>query len=148
MDTGNYNYNLFTISFLASFPKHFPYFYIFTYGIYQLSEKEFIHKYGFSCFLQFVYDNFFYHSRNQLNINVFLHNFSVRKQVMRMSKKGNWILCPICGNKTRLQIRADTELKNFPLYCPKCRQESLIDAKNLQVTVIKEPDAQTQMPVL
>lgn len=48
-----------------------------------------------------------------------------------------WIRCPVCGNKTRLQIRADTELKNFPLYCPKCKQESLIDAKDLQVTVIK-----------
>lgn len=22
-----------------------------------------------------------------------------------------WILCPVCGNKTRLQIRADTALK-------------------------------------
>ncbi|ARE65038.1 conjugal transfer protein [Enterocloster clostridioformis] len=52
--------------------------------------------------------------------------------------------CPVCGNKTRLQIRKDTELKNFLLYCPKCRQESLIDVKNLQVTVIKEPDAKTQ----
>lgn len=30
-----------------------------------------------------------------------------------------------------------TELKNFPLYCPKCKQESLINAKDLQVTVIK-----------
>lgn len=49
-----------------------------------------------------------------------------------------WVHCPVCGNKTRVQIRADTELKNFPLYCPKCRQGSLIDAKNLQVTVIKE----------
>lgn len=29
---------------------------------------------------------------------------------------------------------ADTELKNIPLYCPKCRQESLIDVKDLQVT--------------
>lgn len=48
-----------------------------------------------------------------------------------------WIMCPVCGNKTRLQIRTDTELKNFPLYCPKCRQESLIDVKDLQVTVIK-----------
>lgn len=38
------------------------------------------------------------------------------------------------------RLRADTELKNFPLYCPKCRQESLINAKDLQVTVIKEPD--------
>ena len=63
---------------------------------------------------------------------------------MRMSKKENWILCPVCGNKTRLQIRADTELKNFPLYCPKCRQESLIDAKDLQVTVIKRFETKTQ----
>lgn len=55
-----------------------------------------------------------------------------------------WIFCPVCGNKTRLQIRADTELKNFPLYCPKCRQESLIDAKDLQVTVIKRFEAKTQ----
>ncbi|MCQ4867250.1 cysteine-rich KTR domain-containing protein [Blautia producta] len=48
-----------------------------------------------------------------------------------------WVRCLVCGNKTRLQIREDTELKNFPLYCPKCRQESLIDVKDLQVTVIK-----------
>lgn len=48
-----------------------------------------------------------------------------------------WVRRPVCGNKTRLQIRADTELKNFPLYCTKCRQESLIDAKDLRVTVIK-----------
>ena len=54
------------------------------------------------------------------------------------------IRCPVCGNKTRLQIRADTELKNFPLYCPKCRQKSLIDAKNLQVIVIKRLEGKTQ----
>jgi len=48
-----------------------------------------------------------------------------------------WILCPICGNKTRDRIREDTELKNFPLYCPKCKQETLIDVKNLIVTVHK-----------
>ena len=27
---------------------------------------------------------------------------------------------------------------------PECRQETLIEVENLQVTVIKEPDAQTQ----
>lgn len=26
-----------------------------------------------------------------------------------------WILCPLCGNKTRLRIRGDTILENFPL---------------------------------
>lgn len=55
--------------------------------------------------------------------------------------KTEWLLCPNCGNKTRLQIRQDTELKNFPLYCPKCKQETLIEAKKLQVIIIKEPDA-------
>lgn len=44
-----------------------------------------------------------------------------------------WILCPICGNKTRNRIRGDTELKHFPLYCTKCRQESLVDVKGLVV---------------
>ncbi|EHZ4366658.1 TPA: conjugal transfer protein, partial [Streptococcus pyogenes] len=24
-------------------------------------------------------------------------------------------MCPVCGNKTRLKIREDTELKKFPL---------------------------------
>lgn len=54
-----------------------------------------------------------------------------------------WIRCPVCGNKARLQIREDTELKNFPLYCPKCKQESLIEAKNLQVSVVKRLGAKT-----
>ena len=56
----------------------------------------------------------------------------------------NWILCPVCGNKTRLKIRKDTELKNFPLFRPKCKQETLIHVKQFNTTVIKEPDAQTQ----
>lgn len=59
------------------------------------------------------------------------------RYLMDINNRAEWVRCPVCGNKTRLQIRADTELKNFPLYCPKCRQESLIDAKDLQVTVIK-----------
>ena len=63
---------------------------------------------------------------------------------MDMHNKTEWIRCPVCGNKTRLRIREDTELKNFPLYCPKCRQETLIEAKKFQITVIKEPDAKTQ----
>ena len=54
---------------------------------------------------------------------------------------GEWIHCPWCGNKTRLKIRADTEIKNFPLFCPKCRHESLIAVEKMNITVIKEPDA-------
>lgn len=36
--------------------------------------------------------------------------------------KEKWIRCPVCGNKTRDRIREDTGLKNYPLYCPKCKQ--------------------------
>jgi Zn finger protein HypA/HybF involved in hydrogenase expression len=55
--------------------------------------------------------------------------------------KFEWLHCPICGSKTHDRIRADTVLKNYPLYCPKCKKETLVSAKNLQITVIKEPDA-------
>lgn len=58
--------------------------------------------------------------------------------------KTEWIRCPVCDNKTRGRIREDTVLINYPLYCPKCKQETLVKAKNLHITVIKEPDAQTQ----
>ncbi len=55
-----------------------------------------------------------------------------------------WIRCPICGGKTRDKLREDTVLINYPLYCPKCKQETLIEVKELHITVIKEPDAKTQ----
>ena len=38
-----------------------------------------------------------------------------------------WVLCPICGAKTRLQLLPETELKSFPLFCPKCRRESIVE---------------------
>ena len=52
----------------------------------------------------------------------------------------HWIYCPNCGNKTRDRLREDTILMNYPLYCPKCKRETLINAKKLQITVITEPD--------
>ena len=63
---------------------------------------------------------------------------------MYSTKNSVWILCPVFGSKTRDRLREDTVLKNYPLYCPKCKKETLIEAKSLQITVIKEPDAQTQ----
>ncbi len=59
-------------------------------------------------------------------------------------EKTEWILCPICGSKTRNKVREDTILINYPLYCPKCKQECLITVKQYQITVIKEPDTKMQ----
>lgn len=52
--------------------------------------------------------------------------------------KFEWVLCPICRNKTRLKIREDTILENYPLFCPKCKRETLISAENMKVTVKEE----------
>jgi DNA-directed RNA polymerase subunit M/transcription elongation factor TFIIS len=40
-------------------------------------------------------------------------------------EKTEFIRCPVCGNKTRDKIREDTVLKNFPLFCPKCKSENV-----------------------
>ena len=58
-----------------------------------------------------------------------------------MNDMKKWVFCPICGGKTRLQILETTELKDFPLFCPKCKQETLICVNELNISVIKEPDA-------
>ena len=56
-----------------------------------------------------------------------------------------WILCPACGAKTRLRLLPSTVLRNFPLFCPKCRRESVINAECFKIAqVFCQPDAQTQ----
>ncbi len=39
-------------------------------------------------------------------------------------KPEKWIRHPVCGNKTYDKMREDTVLLNFPLYCPKYKQET------------------------
>ena len=55
-----------------------------------------------------------------------------------MELKTEWVKCPVCGNKTRNKVREDTVLKQFPLFCPKCKNETLIEMDKLTMTVIKE----------
>ncbi len=58
--------------------------------------------------------------------------------------EAQWVTCPICDNKTRVKVFEDTVLEKFPLFCPKCKREQIINVQNLKVTVVKEPDAKTQ----
>lgn len=70
--------------------------------------------------------------------------------MIETSPKTEWLFCPKCGGKTRLRLREDTELIRFPLFCPKCRRESLITVKRFCVFETQEnkkqgePDAETQ----
>ncbi|MGN0178757.1 MAG: cysteine-rich KTR domain-containing protein [Monoglobaceae bacterium] len=61
-----------------------------------------------------------------------------------MLPENRWIICPLCGSKTRDKIRADTEIKNFPVFCPKCKKETLINVQQFQITVVQEPAAKPQ----
>ena len=56
----------------------------------------------------------------------------------------DWIRCPVCGGKTREKVRPDTILVNFPLFCPKCKHETIIHVKNQILTVNIEPAAEPQ----
>lgn len=68
-----------------------------------------------------------------------------RKAVNTMREPDEkWVLCPVCGAKTRLRLLQRTVLRDFPLFCPKCRQERSINARNFQIEVIDQPDAKTQ----
>lgn len=58
--------------------------------------------------------------------------------------KVGWILCPVCNNKTRLRIREDTILENFPLFCPKCKQETIIAMRQMNMSVVKKPDVKVK----
>lgn len=53
----------------------------------------------------------------------------------------NWLLCPRCQNKTRVKVRKDTILEKFPLFCPKCKLDVIVNVKNLKLNIIEEPDA-------
>ena len=55
-----------------------------------------------------------------------------------------WVLCPVCGAKTRLRLMQQTVLRGFPLFCPKCKQECIINAQNFQIEIVDQTDAKTQ----
>lgn len=40
------------------------------------------------------------------------------------------ILCPNCGKKTRLMVMPETIIENLPLFCPKCKSETIVSIKN------------------
>lgn len=76
--------------------------------------------------------------------------FVLKKIKNKLYKKGDslaethWISCPICKGKTRTKIRKDTEILNFPLFCPKCKHETIINVKQLKISIIKWPEIVTQ----
>lgn len=46
-----------------------------------------------------------------------------------------WVCCPYCGSKTRIKLLPTTELKDFPLFCPKCRRTVLVNAADQKIKI-------------
>lgn len=55
-----------------------------------------------------------------------------------------WIHCPQCKCRTRTKIKRQTILKNFPIFCPKCKHECLIDAEEMNIKLSVEPNVMLQ----
>lgn len=45
---------------------------------------------------------------------------------LKVSPRG-FILCPVCGAQSITKVIPGTVLRKFPLYCKRCRQETVID---------------------
>lgn len=58
--------------------------------------------------------------------------------VLEKQEETDWLLCPVCKHKTRIKLRQDTEMKNFLLFCPKCKKEILIDVKGYRISVVRQ----------
>ena len=58
----------------------------------------------------------------------------------KTTKDSLWIRCPTCNSKTRTKVYEDTVLLNFPLFCPKCKKEYVINVVQLKMQVSNELD--------
>jgi len=52
--------------------------------------------------------------------------------------EGELLLCPICKGKTRTKVLKETTMTHYPLFCPKCKNETLVSVENLVATVISK----------
>lgn len=46
--------------------------------------------------------------------------------MLQVNEKG-FICCPACGKQTKTKVLPETRLVRFPLFCPWCKKEYIID---------------------
>lgn len=45
----------------------------------------------------------------------------------RITVKGGWAICPVCGKGKLLKLLPDTYTRNLPVKCKRCGQESIVN---------------------
>lgn len=56
---------------------------------------------------------------------------------MKEQEVMQWIICPKCGKQTRVKVKETTVMKDFPLFCTWCKQETLIHVENYIIKEVK-----------
>ena len=46
-----------------------------------------------------------------------------------------WVRCSVCDGKTKTMVNEGTALYRFPLFCPRCKQETIISVGRFNVIV-------------
>ena len=46
--------------------------------------------------------------------------------ISKLNVKNGRAVCPICGRTTQVRVLPGTILVDFPLYCKRCNQESIV----------------------
>ena len=41
--------------------------------------------------------------------------------------------CPVCRNKTRVKVNDETKIEKLPLFCPKCKQETIVNVEGKKI---------------
>jgi len=57
----------------------------------------------------------------------------------KINYNGTLLLCHICNNKTRTKAYTNTIMINYPLFCPKCKRETIVNVEKMNVSVIESP---------
>ena len=55
-----------------------------------------------------------------------------------MQEETKWFVCPECGEKTKVELQAATIMKNFLLYCHRCKKEFTVDVQNFIVAIVEK----------
>lgn len=70
---------------------------------------------NYSAYLYLIAENYL---QNVINSVIIIRGDRMPKEY--------WFACPVCGNPKMLKCRNDTRLINFPGYCKRCKNESII----------------------
>ena len=87
-----------------------------------------------------ILDLFFYKTKGKIKEPDVKRGAVILLEVATVCDSKNsslWIHCPICGGKTRTKVYEDTVFIKFPLYCPKCKKEILVDVVKFKMVLSK-----------